>query len=148
VQLSEKHHAVKGYLKTLRRRFAEEMPEVEVFFLAPDITTQVLNFGLSAPIDVQVVGPIVNNAKDYAIAQKLQHAIAAIAGAVDLHLAQVVGHPELRVDVDRTEASQSGVTRRTWPTTPSSRSARAARWHRTSGSIPRRASLPRRRAGA
>jgi CzcA family heavy metal efflux pump len=112
VQLEEKHHAVKDYVRELRHRFAEEMPEVLVFFLAPDITTQVLNFGLSAPIDVQVVGPLVNNAKDYAIAAKLEHAMAAVPGAVDVHLAQVVGEPELRIDVDRTEASLSGVTQR------------------------------------
>jgi multidrug efflux pump subunit AcrB len=53
VQLHEKHHAVKGYVNALRHRFAEEMPEAEVFFLAPDITTQVLNFGLSAQANVQ-----------------------------------------------------------------------------------------------
>jgi multidrug efflux pump subunit AcrB len=110
VQLSEKHHPVKDYVKELRGRFASEMPEAEVFFLAPDITTQVLNFGLSAPIDVQVVGPLVNNAKDYALAQAVRESIARVRGAVDVHLAQVVNQPELRVDVDRTEASQSGVT--------------------------------------
>ena len=110
VQLSEKHHPVKDYVKELRGRFASEMPEVEVFFLAPDITTQVLNFGLSAPIDVQVVGPLVNNAKDYAIAQALHESIARVRGAIDVHLAQVVNQPELRLDVDRIEASQSGVT--------------------------------------
>jgi multidrug efflux pump subunit AcrB len=101
---------VKQYVKELRRRFASEMPEVEVFFLAPDITTQVLNFGLSAPIDVQVVGPLVNNAKDYGIAQGVRESIARVRGAVDVHLAQVANQPELRLDVDRTEASQSGVT--------------------------------------
>ncbi len=112
VQLHEKHKPVSGYMKALRHRFAEEMSEAQVFFLAPDITTQVLNFGLSAPIDVQVVGPMTNNAKDYAIAQKLERALTAVPGAVDVHLAQVVGQPQLRVDVDRTEASQSGVTQR------------------------------------
>jgi CzcA family heavy metal efflux pump len=112
VQLTEKHHPVQDYVKELRRRFAAEMPEVEVFFLAPDITTQVLNFGLSAPIDVQIVGPMGNNAKDYAIARDLRGAIAGVRGAVDVHLAQVVSQPELRLDVDRTEASQSGLTQR------------------------------------
>jgi multidrug efflux pump subunit AcrB len=88
------------------------MPEADVFFLAPDITTQVLNFGLTAPLDVQIVGPLVNNAKDYAVAQKLRESIARVRGAVDVHLAQVVSEPELRLDVDRTEASQSGTTQR------------------------------------
>ncbi len=112
VQLSEKHHPTAEYVKELRRRFPIEMPEVDVFFLAPDITTQVLNFGLTAPIDVQIVGPLVNNAKDYAIAQSVRESIAGVRGAVDVHLAQVVNQPELRLDVDRAEASQSGATQR------------------------------------
>jgi multidrug efflux pump subunit AcrB len=112
VQLSHEHGPTAEYVKELRRRFPVEMPEVEVFFLAPDITTQVLNFGLTAPIDVQVVGPLVNNDKDYAIAQNLRDATAKVPGAVDVHLAQVVSQPELRLDVDRAEASQSGATQR------------------------------------
>jgi multidrug efflux pump subunit AcrB len=112
VQLAEKHHPVGRYVKELRRRLAREMPEVEVFFLAPDITTQVLNFGLSAPIDVQIIGPFANKAKNLAIAEDLRNAIARIPGAADVHLAQVAQQPELRLDVDRVEASQSGSTQR------------------------------------
>jgi multidrug efflux pump subunit AcrB len=112
VQLTEKHRPTPEYVKELRRRFPVEMPEAEVFFLAPDITTQVLNFGLSAPLDVQIVGPLVNNAKDYAIAKSLRQEIAHVRGAVDVHLAQVVNQPELRLDVDRAEANQSGATQR------------------------------------
>ncbi len=112
VQLSEKHHPTPSYVKELRRRFPLEMPEADVFFLAPDITTQVLNFGLTAPIDVQIVGPLGNNAKNYAIAQSLRESMAHVRGAVDVHLAQVVSQPELRLDVDRTEASQGGATER------------------------------------
>src|SRR5580700_10550210 len=99
VQLAHEHRPTRGYVKELRRRFASEMPEADVFFLAPDITTQVLNFGLSSPIDVQVVGPLVNNAKDHAIAERLRASVAGVRGAVDVHLAQVVDQPELRVDV-------------------------------------------------
>jgi CzcA family heavy metal efflux pump len=112
IQLAEKHHPVKGYVAKLRARFATEMPELEVFFLAPDITTQVLNFGLSAPIDIQIVGPLGNNAKDLAIAQDLRGQLAAVPGAVDVHLAQVAKQPELRLDIDRAEASLSGLTQR------------------------------------
>ena len=58
VALNPEHHApTAGYVKTLRERLAERFPAFEVFFLAPDITTQVLNFGLSAPIDLQVSAP-------------------------------------------------------------------------------------------
>jgi multidrug efflux pump subunit AcrB len=110
IQLAQEHHPTAGYIKELRTRFALDFPATEFFFLAPDITTQVLNFGLTAPIDVQVVGPLMNNAKDYAIARKLREQISRVHGAVDVHLAQVVDQPEVRINVDRTEASEQGLT--------------------------------------
>jgi multidrug efflux pump subunit AcrB len=112
VQLREGHAPTAGYVKELRRRFPIDFPSTQFFFLAPDITSQVLNFGLSAPIDVQIVGPIGNNDKDYALAQHLQSAIRGVRGAVDVHLAQVVNQPEVRLDVDRAEASEQGLTQR------------------------------------
>jgi CzcA family heavy metal efflux pump len=112
VQLSGKHHPTADYVKQLRRRFATELPSTELFFLAPDITTQVLNFGLSSPIDVQVVGPLMNNEKDYAMARTLRDKISQVPGAVDVHLAQVVNQPEIRMSVDRAEASEQGLTQR------------------------------------
>ncbi|MDP9149912.1 MAG: efflux RND transporter permease subunit [Myxococcota bacterium] len=112
VQLKPKHHATPGYIKELRRRLPLDMPEADVFFLAPDITTQVLNFGLTAPIDVQIVGPRGNNASNYALARRLRDSIARVRGAVDVHLAQVVDQPELRLKVDRAEASLGGATAR------------------------------------
>jgi multidrug efflux pump subunit AcrB len=84
IQLKEKHHPTAGYVKELRRRFPLDIPCADVFFLAPDITTQVLNFGLTAPIDVQVVGPLTNNEKDHAIAEQLRKDIAHVRGAVDV----------------------------------------------------------------
>jgi CzcA family heavy metal efflux pump len=112
IQLREGHGPTAAYVKELRRRFPVDFPTTEFFFLAPDITTQVLNFGLTAPIDVQIVGPLANNAQDHAIAQALRERIAKVSGAVDVHLAQVVGQPEIRVDVDRAEAHQQGLTQR------------------------------------
>jgi len=110
IELRERHHPTASYIKTLRSRFAVDFPSTEVFFLAPDITTQVLNFGLTAPIDIQLVGPLANNDKNYAIARKLRDRIARVPGAVDVHLAQVVNQPEIRVNVDRAEASEQGLT--------------------------------------
>jgi multidrug efflux pump subunit AcrB len=112
IQLGEKHHPTASYIKELRTRFALDFPSTEFFFLAPDITTQVLNFGLTAPIDVQVTGPVTNNAKDYAIARELREQISHVSGAVDVHLAQVVDQPEVRMNVDRAEASEQGLTQR------------------------------------
>jgi multidrug efflux pump subunit AcrB len=112
IQLAEKHRPTADYVKELRRRIRVDLPETSAFFLAPDITTQVLNFGLSAPIDVQITGPLTNNAQDYEIAQRLRADIATVRGAVDVHLAQVVNQAELRLDVDRAEANQQGLTQR------------------------------------
>jgi multidrug efflux pump subunit AcrB len=110
IQLAEEHHPTAGYIKELRARLAVDFPQTEFFFLAPDITTQVLNFGLTAPIDVQVVGPLTNNARNYAIARRLRQEISRVRGAVDVHLAQVVDQPEVRINVDRAEASEQGLT--------------------------------------
>jgi multidrug efflux pump subunit AcrB len=112
LQLSEKHHPTAAYVTELRRHFALAFPSTEFFFLAPDITTQVLNFGLTAPIDVQIAGPLTSNAKDYAIARKLRDQISHVRGAVDVHLAQVVDQPEIRMNIDREEAIEQGLTER------------------------------------
>jgi len=112
VQLAERHGPTAEYVKALRRRFAVDWPSADFFFLAPDITTQVLNFGLTAPIDVQVVGPLSNVERNYEVANALRERISRVSGAVDVHLAQVVNQPEIRVNVDRAEASLAGVTER------------------------------------
>jgi multidrug efflux pump subunit AcrB len=112
VQLREKHHSTFGYIKELRRRFVVDFPSTEFFFLAPDITTQVLNFGLSAPLDVQIAGPLANSDQNFDIAGDLRKEIARIPGAVDVHLAQVRSQPEIRMSVDRAEASEQGLTER------------------------------------
>ncbi len=106
----EHHHAIAGYAKTLRERFAIEFPNLDIFFLAPDITTQVLNFGLSAPIDLQITGPPGNQPANLEIIRALRNEVAAVPGAVDVHLGQATGAPQLDVNVDRIEASQQGLT--------------------------------------
>jgi multidrug efflux pump subunit AcrB len=112
IQLAEDHRPTPEYVKELRRRFEVDFPTTEFFFLAPDITTQVLNFGMTAPIDVQLAGTLGNKDANYAIAQELRDRIARVPGAVDVHLAQVVGGPEIRLDVDRAEASEEGLSQR------------------------------------
>ncbi len=71
-----------------------------------------LNFGLAAPIDVQVVGAIGNEPQTAAVAKQIAEQVKKIPGAADVHLAQVLKQPELRIDVDRTMAAQLGLTER------------------------------------
>ena len=96
----------------LRRSAAEELPrrfpQCTFFFEPADITSQILNFGLPAPIDVQVVG--VNREGNLAVAQKIRSEIAKVPGIADVHLHQVTERPDLRMDVDRIMASELGLT--------------------------------------
>jgi len=112
IALKPGHQPTAGYVRTMRETLARTFPEQTFFFLAPDISTQVLNFGLPAPIDVQVVGAIGNEAATFEVARQIGARIAQIPGAADVHLAQVPRQPELRIDVDRTMAGQLGLTER------------------------------------
>ena len=84
-------------------------PDMGFFFQAADITGQILNFGLPAPLDLQIVG---RSPQDYAIAQQIAEKIACIPGAADVHVHQVVDYPVIQLDVDRSKAVQLGMTQR------------------------------------
>lgn len=102
------HAPTEQYTSELRKRLRERFPDVTFFFEAANITNQILNFGLPAPIDVQVLGR--DTAANYPIAQRLERRIAQIPGAADAHIHQVVDYPEIRLDVDRDKAGQLGLT--------------------------------------
>lgn len=106
----EKHAPTLEYERKVRVMMHDKFPEETMFFQAANITNQILNFGLPAPIDVQVVGrdPIGN----YKIAQQLEREMAAIPGAADVHIHQEVNYPEVRVNVDRSKSDQLGLTQR------------------------------------
>lgn len=112
IALKKDHPPTQGYVRKLRTVLRDKYPGTTFFFLAPDISTQVLNFGLAAPIDVQVVGGVGNEDATYAVAQQIAERVAKIPGAVDVHLAQVPRVPQINVDVDRTMARQQGLTER------------------------------------
>ncbi|MEH2079019.1 MAG: efflux RND transporter permease subunit [Nostoc sp.] len=107
-----KHHSTWQYVKQLRQNLTAQFPELTFFFQPADIVTQILNFGLPAPIDIQVIGPAKNRRDNYKIANQIQTQIAQIRGAVDVHLHQVVNAPDLRINVDRSQAQRSGLTQR------------------------------------
>jgi multidrug efflux pump subunit AcrB len=109
VVLKEGHSPTAEHIKILRNVLAKAYPDCEFFFQPADITTQILNFGLPAPLDIQVVG---NDKRNYSIAQKVADAVRLIPGAVDVHIHQVVDDPELRVQVDRDRAQEIGLTQR------------------------------------
>jgi multidrug efflux pump subunit AcrB len=106
----ERHGSTRDYEVELRKRLHEKFPEMSFFFQPADITSQILNFGLPAPIDLQIVGR--NAVANYKIAEELSNKIAAIPGAADVHVHQVVGQPQIRLNVDRVKASQLGLTQR------------------------------------
>jgi multidrug efflux pump subunit AcrB len=95
------------YMRLLREELPKKFPGGTFFFTPANITNQILNFGLPAPIDVQVVG---HDKRNYQLAQKMVKRIAAIPGAVDVHLHQEVTYPTMQVNVDRTKARQIGLT--------------------------------------
>ncbi|WP_437533998.1 efflux RND transporter permease subunit [Sorangium sp. So ce726] len=112
IALAEHHRPTADHVRALRAKLNAAYPDTTFFFLAPDISTQVLNFGLAAPINVQVVGPIGKEDETYAVALKIADRMEKIPGAVDVHLAQVPARPQLRIDVDRTMADQLGLSQR------------------------------------
>jgi multidrug efflux pump subunit AcrB len=112
IALSEEHHPTAGYMKKIRKELPKRFPGLTFYFAPSDIATQVLNFGLPAPIDVQILGPKTAQEKNLEIAESLRKQIAGVPGAADVHIHQVTNTPDLRVAVDRTKADQLGVTQR------------------------------------
>src|SRR6058998_1795687 len=106
----EGHEPTTRWMKTLRETLPREYPGVTFFFQPPDIVSQILNFGLPAPIDVQVTG--YNQQATHEIALEVAARMGRIPGAVDVHLHQVVNTPSLQVNVDRSRAAELGLTQR------------------------------------
>jgi multidrug efflux pump subunit AcrB len=108
VALKPEHGPTAEYVARLRHELPRRFPQCTFFFQPADITSQILNFGMPAPIDVQVVG--INLAGDLAVAKKLREQIRKVPGIADVHIHQITDAPELRVDVDRVLASEMGLT--------------------------------------
>jgi multidrug efflux pump subunit AcrB len=107
---AEEHGSTAEYTERLRQRLHEKFPDVVFFFEAANITNQILNFGLPAPIDVQVVGR--NDAVNYELARQIAEKVTRIPGAADVHIHQVVDYPAIDINVDRSKAGQVGLTQR------------------------------------
>jgi multidrug efflux pump subunit AcrB len=96
------------YTRRLRKKLTEKFPEETFFFTPANMTNQILDFGLPAPIDLQVVGR--DPKSNYRIAQNLLRQVTAIPGVVDAHIHQQVGYPTIQMNVNRDRAEQLGLT--------------------------------------
>jgi multidrug efflux pump subunit AcrB len=110
ITLKEDHEPTASYIRQLRTVLPQKFPGTTFSFLPADIVSQILNFGLPAPIDVQVIG---NDQKaNYAYATDLLKRIRTVSGIADLRIQQVFNYPQINVDVDRTLAGEVGLTQR------------------------------------
>ena len=107
---SEHHHPTENYIRKLRQELPGRFPGVEFFFQPADIVTQILNFGLPAPIDIQLTGP--DMAGNYAIAQQISNQLRRVPGTADVHVQQMLDLPTLHMDIDRTRVTQVGMNAR------------------------------------
>ncbi|BDI28218.1 RND transporter [Capsulimonas corticalis] len=109
VSLKEGHGSTADYVDELRAKLNKQFPNCTFFFQPADIVSQILNFGLPAPIDVQVVG---RSPANFAIANKMAEEIRKIPGAADVHVHQVLDVPSINVNVNRDRAIGLGLTQR------------------------------------
>jgi len=110
VTLRANHRPTNIYVEALAERLPREFPEATFAFLPADMVSQILNFGLPAPIDVQIVGPNVEASRQFAanLLNQLRH----VPGAADLRIQQAFDQPKFHLQVDRTKAAEGGFTQR------------------------------------
>jgi len=110
IALKDGHRPTAEYVEKLRKVLAEKHPDITFAFLPADIVSQILNFGLPSPIDIQVRGRKV--AENSVYLHDLYNKIRRIPGIVDARIQQASDYPELRVNVDRSRAQDVGLTQR------------------------------------
>jgi multidrug efflux pump subunit AcrB len=106
VQLNPKHHPTDAYVQRLREVLAQEYPGVTFYTVPVDIVTQILNFGLASPIDIQIIGP--NLYGNRALAERMLNEVRYVPGAVDARIQQPFNYPNFTVNVDRSRAQELG----------------------------------------
>jgi multidrug efflux pump subunit AcrB len=108
VSLNKGHRPTSEYVQRLRHRLIREFPGAIFYFLPADIVSQTINFGLPAPLDIQIVGR--NQAQNRSVAERLAAKIRQIPGAVDVRIQQPSDRPKLEFAIDRDKASEIGLT--------------------------------------
>lgn len=110
ISLKPPHRESIEYMRRMREELPPAFPGSQFYFQTADIVSQVLNFGLSAPIDVQVIDS--DFQRGYRVAQRVLQEIQKIPGVADAHVQQVLNYPAFQIDVDRLRAAKLGVTQR------------------------------------
>jgi multidrug efflux pump subunit AcrB len=110
VSMHEEHGPTGEYIEEIRRQIHKQYPDLIIFFQPADIVNQTLNFGLPAPIDIQVTGR--DKAANQRIATELKKKVSAVSGIVDAFIYQAFDQPQIRLDIDRVRAQQAGLTQR------------------------------------
>src|ERR1700686_3440814 len=110
ISLNAKHHPTDRYIHDLRMKLSKEFPGVMFYFPPADIVSQILNFGLPAPIDIQIMGRDVEG--NHQFAEDLMKQLSSINGIADLRIQQPFNQPKLHINVDRTKTMQAGFTQR------------------------------------
>jgi multidrug efflux pump subunit AcrB len=110
VTLNAKHRATADYIRTLRTVLPREFPGTMFYFLPADMVTQILDFGLPAPVDVQIEGQ--DQTSNHELASRVLGELRHVAGLTDLRIQQPLDYPIFSIDVDRTKAAIGGYTDR------------------------------------
>jgi multidrug efflux pump subunit AcrB len=110
ISLKPEHRPTEEYMAEIREALPRNFPGSSFYFQPADVVSQVLNFGLSAPVDVQIEGSDLE--QSYGLARQLRDRIILIPGTTDVRIAQVLDHPALAVEVDRDTAAQVGLSER------------------------------------
>jgi multidrug efflux pump subunit AcrB len=108
VTLTEEHGPTENYVRELRERLPREFPGVMFYFTPADIVTQILNFGLPAPIDIQIASQDSEASRQFAT--RLLAQLKSVPGTADLRVHQPFDQPKIHINVDRTKAVESGFT--------------------------------------
>jgi multidrug efflux pump subunit AcrB len=110
VSLQPNHHPTADYVARLREQLPKHFPEASFYFEPADIVAQTLNFGVPAPLDIQIVGA--NVAGNFAVASQIVQRMRAVPGAVDVHIQQPLDQPRMQFDVNRVRIQELGLTER------------------------------------
>ena len=110
VSLNAKHHPTADYVRTLRMSLPRQFPGTTFYFLPADMVTQILNFGLPAPVDLQIEGQ--DQVRNHELATRVLGELRHVPGLTDLRIQQPLDYPMFNINVDRTKAAIGGYTDR------------------------------------